>query len=68
MIARMERHVRIFRGFEAAERADEDYYASLSPQQRVDLLLELIAAWTEAHGAAAEGFARVHRIVELSRS
>jgi len=64
----MERRVRVFRSFEESERADDDFYASLTPQQRVDLLLELVAAWREESGDAAQGLARVHRIAELSRS
>ena len=64
----MERRIAVFRGFDEAERADEEYYAALTPQQCVDLLLELIAAHTEELGGAAEGLARVHRVVELSQS
>ncbi len=64
----MDRSVRIAHGFDEADRADEEFYASVTPQQRVDLLLEMIAAYTESLGEAAQGFERVHRIVELSQS
>jgi hypothetical protein len=67
-MAAMERRVRVFHSFEDAERAEDEYYAALTPQQRVDLLIELIAAWTETLGGASEGLARVHRVVELSQS
>jgi hypothetical protein len=64
----MERRVQVFRSFDEAEHADDAYYGSLTPQQRVDLLLELVAAWKEGFGDAGQGLARVHRVVELSRS
>ena len=64
----MVRAVRVFSSFEEAERADEEYYASLTPQERVDLLLELIARTREPLGEAGERLERVHRVVELSRS
>jgi hypothetical protein len=64
----MERRVQVFRSFEEAERAENAYYASLSPQQRVDLLLDLLEAWRESCGHADQGLARVHRVVKLSES
>ena len=67
-LSTMERRVQVFRSFDEAERAELDYYASLTPQQRVDLLLELVAAWREACGGSEEGIARVHRVVKLSES
>ncbi|MBK7976383.1 MAG: hypothetical protein IPK07_24965 [Deltaproteobacteria bacterium] len=38
----MERILNVFHSFDDADRADDEYYARLSPQQRLDLLLELI--------------------------
>ena len=38
------RELRVFSGFDAAERADDEYYASLTPQERLDILLDIIAA------------------------
>jgi len=64
----MDRRVQVFRGFDEADRADEEYYASLTPQQRVDLLLELIAARNMSTGEAAVPFLQVHRVVPLSES
>jgi hypothetical protein len=61
------REVRVFSSFDAAERADDEFYASLTPQQRLDILLDMIAAYRESTGEASEGFARVYRVVELSR-
>jgi hypothetical protein len=63
----MDRTVRTFDSFEAADRADADQYAALSPAERVDILLDLIARYRESLGEAAERFERVHRVVELSR-
>jgi predicted transcriptional regulator len=64
----MQDEPRIFSSFREAEEADADFYASLSPQDRVDMLLELIARHRESIGEAAERFERVYRVTELSRS
>ena len=61
------RGIRIFRNFEAAEDADDQFYAQLTPEERLDLLLELTERERSTLGEAAEGFERVHRIVELSQ-
>jgi hypothetical protein len=64
----MERVVRVFTTFEDAERADEAYYASLTPQQRIEILLELVARHRESLGESPSRFERVHRVTELSKS
>lgn len=64
----VERVVRVFGSFADADAADDDDYANLTPQARLDLLLELIERHRSALGEAAERFERVHRVVELSRS
>ncbi len=63
----MEKVVAVFNSFEEAEQAEDAYYASLSPSERLDLLLDLVARYRESLGEAAEGFARVHHVTELSR-
>jgi hypothetical protein len=63
----MDRVAQVFDSFEEAERADDEYYASLTPEERVDILLEMIERYRSSLGEAAERFERVHRIVELSR-
>jgi len=63
----MERVVRKFTSFRESDQADRDYYLNLTPQQRIDILLELIARYRESHPDASEGFKRVYRIVELRR-
>lgn len=62
----MEKVLNIFNGFEEADRADDEYYASLSPQQRVDLLLDMVAAYRESLGETGQRLERVYRVVELS--
>ncbi|HVJ91424.1 MAG TPA: hypothetical protein VM580_16590 [Labilithrix sp.] len=63
----MDKSVQVFHSFEEAERADEAYYASLTPQERVDLLLDLVASYRESMGEAAARFERVCRVIELER-
>lgn len=64
----MEKVLRVFSNFEEADRADDEYYASLSPQERVDLLLDMIAAYRESLGETGQRLERVYRVVELSKS
>ena len=64
----MEKLLKVFNSFEEAEQADDAYYASLTPHQRVDLLLDLIAAHRVSLGETASRFERVYRVVELSES
>ncbi len=55
-----------FASFADADRAEKDYYASLTPQQRLDLLLELVARNREHLGEAGERCARVYRVTQLT--
>lgn len=64
----MDKVLRAFHSFDEADRADEQYYAALTPQERVEILLDLIAKHRESLGEAAERFERVYRVVELSQS
>ncbi len=59
------RALRVFRSHEEAELADDEFYASLRPAQRLEILLDLIAAFQESEGEAAKGFKRVYRVVQL---
>ena len=63
----MERKVRVFKSFEEAERADAEYYASLTPKERVDILLDLVENYRRSLGAA-DRFERVCRITDLQES
>ena len=64
----MEPIIRVFDSHDEADQADRDFYASLSPQERVELLLELVARYRESFGEAGERFERVYRVIELSQS
>jgi len=62
----MEKVVRKYRSHRESEQADREYLRSLTPEQRVDLLLELVAQ-AQSH-ETEQGFARVYRIVKLHES
>lgn len=64
---RLNGAVRVFTSFQAAEDADDRFYAQLTPEERLDMLLELTERERSALGEAASRFERVHRIVELSQ-
>jgi hypothetical protein len=64
MNSRIER----FDSFAAADEAEAAYYASLTPEQRLEVLFELIASFQESQGEDSRGFERVYRLDELSRS
>lgn len=65
MAALVEKVVRKFRSFKEAEQADVDFYSSLTGEQRLDILLDLIR---QAYGDEVEqGLKRVYRIVKLPR-
>ena len=62
----MEKTLRVFRSHQESEKADKEYYRSLTPQQRLDILLEIIA---QGQGdETAKGFERVYRVVKLHES
>jgi len=63
----VERVVQIFGSFEDAELADEQFYADLTPEERLNILLELVEQRRSALGETASRFERVHRIAELSQ-
>ena len=60
------RQVAKFDSHEQSERAERAFMRSLSPQERLDLLLTLIAREVGSD-EAEQGFARVHRVIELPR-
>lgn len=59
------RNLQVFTSFAEAEEADTRYYASLTPQQRLDLQLEIIARHREALGQTDRRIERVYRVVKL---
>lgn len=63
----MEKVARICSSFAEAEESDDEFYRGLSPQERLDIALELGRRHRASLGEAAERFARVYRIVELAQ-
>ena len=63
----MERRVKVFSSFEEEEKATREYYLSLTPQQRLDILFELIERSRDPNDEASQRFERVYRVVQLSQ-
>jgi hypothetical protein len=61
----MDRVVRRFSSFEEAEAAERTYYRSLTPNERIAILLELIASVTEALPEAEQRLERVCRVTRI---
>ncbi len=59
----MEKVVRVFNSHEESERADREFYRSLTPTQRVEIALQLI---DDTYGTEHR-LEAVCRIVELKR-
>ncbi len=64
----MDKVAQVFDSLGAADRSDRAYYAALTPGERLDILLDLIARYRESLGETAERFERVYRVLELSES
>ena len=58
---------RIFEDHDAADRADDEFYASLSGDERIHLMIEMNRLFAEAYGAPEQRLRRVHRIAESAR-
>ncbi len=61
----MRKIVKKFGAFKDSEDADRAYYLGLTGQERLDILLDLIARYRDEQGEAARGFKRVYRIIKL---
>ena len=61
----MEYTVRKFDSHEEADKADREYYGLLTPERRVEILLELVESYTNA---STKGFETVYRFVKLEQS
>ncbi len=57
--------VQVFDSFAAHDLATRRYYAGLTPEQRLDILLELVFGEQAETDEAAQGLQRVYRIVKL---
>jgi len=62
-VTREDKEVRVFRSFQEADDADRALYRSLTPKQRLDILLELIA-----QPGSVKRLERVYKIVKLEDS
>jgi len=60
---RTKREIRIFDSFAEADEADYAYYRSLSGNEKLKIMLEIMAPAYEA----APRFERVYRVVEIPR-
>jgi hypothetical protein len=63
----MEKTVAKFGSFAEADKANKRYYLSLSPAQRMEIFLELLARYRDSIDDAPAGFERVYRIVKRHR-
>ena len=68
----MDRTIRVFDNFADADAADRAQYAAMTPQERLDIVLELSARHrSDEHNTEAsedsERLARVYRVTELRR-
>lgn len=58
----------IYRNHEEADRADDVYYANLTGNERVDLMVDMNRIFAEAYGVPEQRLRRIYRIVESERS
>ena len=61
----MENVVKQFDSFSESDKAARRYYRSLTPAQRLEILLDLISRGRDDQHEASKGFERVYRVVEL---
>ena len=62
----MEKVMFVFHSFKEADQADKEYYLSLTPDQRMQILFDLRKQWPVGeHAESGFGLARVYRIVEF---
>ncbi len=61
----VQRVISKFKSFAEADRADNEYYRSLTPEQRVGILLDLVHR-TNAKNGIEPRLERVGRIIQLS--
>ena len=62
----MERKIEIYKSSPEAKEADKKYYHSLTPAQRIDIVLRLRNQYRPYGGERTENFVRVLSIVKLS--
>jgi len=62
----MQRVIAKYSSHDEADRASREYYRQLTPQQRLDILFDLIDQFQPQTDALTERFQRVYRIVKFS--
>lgn len=62
----MEKVVRKFSSFKEAERADEQYYLSLTPEKCAELLLNILQLGS-VNGGAVERSVRIYSLTEQEK-
>lgn len=60
----IKREIRVFKTFAEADEADHAWYRELSGNEKLEMMLEIMAPAYEA----APRFERVYRVVEIQRS
>jgi hypothetical protein len=65
-MASVESAVQVFTSFDDADRADDAYYASLTPSERIEILLDLIEQYRRSLGEPSERLERVCCVAQLS--
>jgi hypothetical protein len=64
----MRKIAKVVKTFEESDRADGDYYQSVTPHQRLEILWEMNSRWQGRSGdETSDGIERVCRIVRFSR-
>ena len=64
---RVDSAIRRFDSFDEADEADVEYYALLTPQERLEILFDLSAMFRDTLSENSERFERVYRVVELEQ-
>jgi hypothetical protein len=65
-MARMEKNIQFFKTFADAEEADKKYYQSLTPAQRIEILLILRKQFQSPEDESRGRLKRVCRIIKRS--
>ena len=63
----MDKQVRVFASFEAERKAELALYASMTPAQRMALLLEMVATQWEGTGETGQRLERVVGVASLTQ-
>ncbi len=62
----MDKVISVFNSFAESDQADKNYYRSLSPEERLQILLALNRRWPTNHNApTSRGLERVYRIIKF---